>query len=290
MSDPAATPPDQQTPASGRRSVPLRAYFAALVGLIVLACAAGAWYVRVQSDRDARGQALREASFAAHGAARLIASGVTALQGDLSPLVGNPVAVAQLLTHPRGCLLSFSPAGVFQTGHIDIVRGDGRVACSSSRTRPPRRFGYASASWMRGARMRSQLLVPVPDPVSGRPALIASAPIDGGFVAAVADLDPVGTQLLAQLSGLAGLRYLLTSADGRTVLAASESPARWVGQSILDTRSTATVTGHSGQASTVPPGCLRTQPSRARGGACTRESIGRSRCARRRRCSATTCF
>ncbi len=213
----------------------LRAYFAGLVVLVGVAALAGALYVRAQSDDDANGRAVQEASFAAGGAAQLISGGVTGMQTGLGALAADAATVTAVLAHPHGCVLTFSPNGVFATGHVDIVHSDGRVACTSLRLRPGAQLRYPVSGWAREAGVRPQLLAPVPDPANGEPSLVVTLPVRGGFVAVAADLREVGPQLLSQLSGLTGLTYMVASGGGRTLLASSTAPERWVGRSLLGT-------------------------------------------------------
>ena len=53
------------SPPRGRRAIPLRVYFAALVALFVLAAGAAAAYVHVQTRRDGRHAAEADARYAA---------------------------------------------------------------------------------------------------------------------------------------------------------------------------------------------------------------------------------
>jgi hypothetical protein len=89
-----------------------------LIVLFVLAALAGALYVRVQSDSDARSTWLRNATVAAHGAARLIDDGAVILGGALTNLSSNRSPVRDLLAHPSSCALSFAHIGAFPTGTL----------------------------------------------------------------------------------------------------------------------------------------------------------------------------
>jgi len=217
-----------------RRSLPLRAYFAGLLLLFALSALVGIIYVRDESREDARSQALTEAAFAAKSASKVIGDGVGILQGALGTLASNP-GIAGVLAHPSQCELSFSQVGPFPTGHIDILRPDGAVVCSSRGRDAARGAGYAGQSWVPSARSKPLELAPVTDPVTGQPVALFTVPLHGAIAAAFIDLRAAGPGLAAQLAGPKGLRYVVTSADGTRVLARSTDPSRWVGSSIADT-------------------------------------------------------
>ncbi len=71
--------------------------------------------------------------------------------------------------------------------------------------------------------------------MTGRPAVVVAEPFPGGVIAAVLDLDPVGPELATQFGGRRQLEFLVTSADGNTVLARSIDPVRWVGRPVAAT-------------------------------------------------------
>jgi hypothetical protein len=198
-----------------------------LIVLFVLAALAGALYVRVQSDSDARSTWLRNATVAAHGAARLIDDGAVILGGALTNLSSNRSPVRDLLAHPSSCALSFAHIGAFPTGHVDTARANGQLLCSSLPRATAR--GYADQPWLTSALAKATTLAPERDPLTGQPAAIFSAPFTGGLAAGVINLRAIGPDLVAQFAGSRGVEYVVTAADGRTVLAESGNPGRWVG-------------------------------------------------------------
>jgi PAS domain S-box-containing protein len=205
----------------------LRTYLATLIALFVLAALAGALYVQSQSDSDARTTGFRNAAVAAQSAARLIRDGSIILQGAFAGVASGPGGASQLLAHPTECALSFAHVGAFPTGHIDIVRSNGALVCSSLPTRT--RVGYRQVSWARSATTKPEELAPERDPRSGQPVAVFTAPFPGGFAAALVNLRDVGPDLAAQFAGSGGVEYIVTAADGQTVLAESGAPARWSG-------------------------------------------------------------
>jgi signal transduction histidine kinase len=218
-------------PAAGREpGWRLGAYFLLLLGLFVAVAGAAAVYVSVQTQRDAKASALTAARFAARAGARALAKDVGTLRATVSSLAANP-QLAQVFSHPKGCTLTFSGSGTLARGHIEILRPDGRVACTS-RTGTAARPGasYANARWLPRARRGSVLLAPVSDAPSGGPAVLAASPIPtGGVVAAFGALTPAGAQLAAMFRGGRPAEFLVTTGDGATVLARSIAPVRSIG-------------------------------------------------------------
>jgi PAS domain S-box-containing protein len=211
----------------------LRTYFAGLIVLFAVAALIGVFYARNQSEDNARKQALAEADFAARSASNVIGGGVGILQGALRELASDP-QLPSLLAHPAQCELSFSQVGAFPSGHIDILRPVGTVACTSRRSsRGP--GSYAGQPWLAASRLTPQSLAPGRDPITGQPVAIFTTPLRGAIAAAFVNLDPVGPNLNMQLAGPKGLRYIVTTADGRVVLARSIDPSRYVGSSIVGT-------------------------------------------------------
>ena len=124
---------DPRAGAEGSRGRPLRAYFGALIALLMIGAATAAFFVSAQADHDARAQARRDAGFAAKTAATQLGNFVQATRSAVTQLAANP-QIAGVLTNPKGCTLTFIGIGGPDASHLDILRADGTVACSS---RPP---------------------------------------------------------------------------------------------------------------------------------------------------------
>ncbi len=193
----------------------------------MVAALAGALYVHVQSDRDARAAGFHNADVAARRAASLIGSGVSTLEAALGRVSTSPAEVAGLLAHPSTCALSFAHVGAFPTGHIDIVLSRGPLVCSSLAAAKASR--YARAPWARAALTGPAALAPVHDPLTGQPVAVFTAPFRGGFAVAAVNLAAVGPDLSGQLVGSEGIEYAVTTPGGATVLSDSELAARWTG-------------------------------------------------------------
>ncbi len=217
-----------------RRPLPLAVYFAILLVLFCAVAAAAVVYVTVQANRTARNRAERLAAHTATTAATQLSHDVTLLESTVAGLAQNP-QLAQAFAAPQACTLTFAAEGGFTAGHLDVVRPDGSVACSSTKAASSRPV-YAGRPWLRAGAAGPTLQGPVADPVTGRQAVIAAAPIPGGGgVAAVADLQPAGGRLESLFGGGQPTELLITTASGSRVVARSIAPARWVGRPIVGT-------------------------------------------------------
>src|ERR1700753_2503167 len=78
---------------------PLQAYFALLVAVFLLAAAAGAAYVVVQSERDARADSLRTLDFSGAAGARDLGQEVAVVRSTVAQLAANP-GIAQVFKQP----------------------------------------------------------------------------------------------------------------------------------------------------------------------------------------------
>ncbi len=216
------------------RSRRLKAYFGLLAVLFVATAAGAVVYVSIQSSRDGRADAEHDARFAARTAAGQLGNGIAVLRATVAQLAANP-RVSDAFTRPEECTLAFAGPDGVETGHIDIVRSDGAVACSSR----PRKggaplAGYRGEAWLARARTRPLLAAPIVDRAAGGNAVLSAAPIRGGVVAAFLALEPAGPGLARLFGGGRPAEFIVTSRDGR-VLARSIDPGRWVGASLADT-------------------------------------------------------
>ena len=192
--------------------MPLRAYLAGLAALFVIAAGAAVIYSRVQSSSDARAAAAADARFAARLAAKETGTGVAQLQQTVAGAAANP-GIGTAFTHPSECALSFGGTDAYTTGHVDLIKLDGKLVCSS------RKGGgtYAGAPWLARAVKEPLLIAPTTDPRTGRQVVLAAAPVKGlGVVLAVFDLAGVSKSLQATYGGPRGLEFRLT--HGATLL------------------------------------------------------------------------
>jgi len=196
--------------------VPLRVYLAGLVALFLIAAGAAVAYGRIQSGSDARAAAEADARFAARLAAEEIGGGLELLQQTVAGAAANP-GIATAFERPQDCALSFGGTDAYTSGHIDLLRDDGSLVCSSMKE--PQR-GFEGAAWLQAARRGPILQAPVTDPRSGERVVLAAAPVPKlGVVVAVFYLDGVGAGLRRNYGGPRGLEFELT--DGSTLLTRS---------------------------------------------------------------------
>jgi PAS domain S-box-containing protein len=226
--------------AAGRRwrragRVPLRAYVAGLVVLFVAVAGVSIAYQRLASVHDARQAELASVGTAARTAARDIAAAVSTVRVQVDAVAAQP-AIGQAFgpAAAAGCTLQFGGAGEFSTGHLDLVRADGTVTCSSLRAAG--RPGYQGARWLAAALKGSVLIGPVADARTGQQVLVVSAAVPGkGVVAVFLNLASLGPGLAAELGGARHLEFVVTNAGGAVVLTRSIQPAAWAGKPVAGT-------------------------------------------------------
>jgi PAS domain S-box-containing protein len=220
---------------TGGRRWPLQLYFALPVVVLVAAAAATAIYVHVQGGRDARADAARDARFAARTAAGQLGDDLATLRTSLRALAANP-QIGQTFRQPAGCTLTYTGYGDRDRGHLDILRDDGTVVCSSRKASASGGLGsYAGAPWLARARERELLVAPVRDPLTGKNVVIAAVPTRGGVVAGFFDLETVGPHLASLYGGGRPVVFVVTNRAGTRVLARSQEPRRWIGTRLAGT-------------------------------------------------------
>ncbi|HEY6888002.1 MAG TPA: ATP-binding protein [Solirubrobacter sp.] len=213
--------------------MPLRAYLAGLAALFVIAAGAAVVYGRVQAGDDARDAAKADARFGANLAAREIGDGIKVLQQTVGAAAANP-GVVTAFAKPKECGLTFGGTDAYTTGHLDLVRTDGSVACSSLKRDLDR--GYGAAPWRAQALKAPLLLAPAADPRTGDQVVLATAPVPKlGFVLASFNLDAVGLSLRKTYGGPRGLEFLLADASGKRILTRSIRPKAWIGKPLAST-------------------------------------------------------
>ena len=220
--------------ASGRsRRIPLSVYLTGLLILFAVTAIASAFIVRDQGDQDAERTAREEAQFAADLAASDVTAALTQLQATVSSTAKNP-AIAPVFDPGSPCNVAFGAIGVFQKTHLEFIRPNGTISCSSAGPAPAG-IAYDRSFWLPQALQGAVLIAPVLDAWTGRASVVSAAPAgDRGVVAAFADLTELGTTLATRLAGPRRLEFLVTTADGKTALARSLDPARWSGTPIDD--------------------------------------------------------
>src|ERR1700682_2681734 len=166
------------------RSWSLQADFAAIALLVVLVAIAACAFVHFQSEADARQAAVADANFAANRAARQIAIGFDTFRAISAPTATSP-SIGQVFRNPALCNVSYAPIAAFDTGHIDIVRLDGSVVCSS--LKQAQASTYAGATWLDSA--APVVVAPILDAANGNQVAVYAYPIPGqGVLASFLDL------------------------------------------------------------------------------------------------------
>src|SRR5258708_324171 len=213
-------------PLAARRGWPLQADFAVIALLVLLVGVAARAFVPLRSPGGAKMSAVTDANFAAARAAKQIKFGFDTYEAVTAPVASSP-STAQVFAEPTGCGLGYAPIASFDSGHIDIVRLDGSVVCSSLKTGYAKT--YAGQAWLQAT--KSVVAAPLVDPTNGNQVAVFAYPIPGlGFVAWFVDLKPLGPKLAYEYgSGTHQLEFLITSADGSAVISRSLDPARWTG-------------------------------------------------------------
>ena len=213
---------------SGHRRIPFYVYFVALALILVLTGASAGAYLYVQMAADAKQTALVDARFAAKKAALQISSGLDIVKA------ASLTETAASFTNPANCHHRYAPVGAFDTGRIDVVRLDGSVVCSSQTPAPSGRL-YAGSSWLQTK--SPAYVAPAQDQVTGKTVAVIAYPIaDVGVIAWFFDLDTIGPKLAEEFgSGVNQLEFLVTSGDGKAIIARSIESVKWTGASIVDT-------------------------------------------------------
>lgn len=213
----------------------LRRYMAVLMAVLIAVAAGAALAVRAISEEDARQTAQADANFASRVAAGELAHELVLLRQSTSSLAANPQAAVVLASTGASCTLTFTGGIAFSTGHLDIVRPDGTVKCSS---RPlPVGALYGGAGWLATGVKSQVAAAPYLDPLTGQMSAVVASPVGPGLgaVIAIVALGPVGANLAASLGGPRQLEFLVTSADTRKVVTRSLEPVRWVGADLTGT-------------------------------------------------------
>jgi PAS domain S-box-containing protein len=214
------------------RTIPIRLYLAGLVVVFLIAASGATVYGRAQARVDAQDLAEQQARYGAQRAAARVAEGVRLVRDTVQTTAGNP-AVAKIYEDPGHCSLTFAGSDGLE-GHLDVLRPDGSLVCSSL----PRggSDGYRGAAWLEEAAGGPIMLAPVRDSRTDRQVILSAAPVPKlGFVVATLDLARIGPGLFESFGGIRKLEFLLVDGDGDSVLTRSIGPARWVNASLAGT-------------------------------------------------------
>jgi len=218
---------------ASRWAVPLHVHLLALVALCLAAAVVGGWWAYTATVDDARQDARREAAVGAQMAASDLAGEVELLRSTIDSSAATP-GLEAALGAPGPCSLTFNGTGLFTEGHLDVLRPDGTLTCSSL-PEEGRPASFAGAPWL-GAASEGSILQRAADPVSGADAVVAVAPIGNqGLLVGVVTFEGIGPRLAERFGGRDTMEFVITSEDGAVVLARSVDEARWAGASTIGT-------------------------------------------------------
>src|SRR4029077_15314367 len=205
---------------------------ALFIAVLLAVAAIAALAVRGLLEQDARQSASDDSGFAAPRAAKQVEAGLEQIRSLSVPLAANP-GLASVYADPSKCSIGYAPISPFSTGHIDLVRLDGSIVCSSSKLTSVVAAPYAGQAWLEAT--QPVVVAPTLDPVTGKQVAIVSYPVagEGAFVWFL-DLDPVGPGLESAFgSGVHQLEFLITANAGHSIVARSINPGKWVGASTI---------------------------------------------------------
>jgi len=197
-----------------------------MVAVAVIAFVGAGGVLALRTLDHARDLARQDAGFQANLAARSIDDGLTLAQTTLAGMAGS-FPTAALLANTDKCQLLFAGLGPFVRGHIDVVRTDGRVACSSLAAQgAPPGATHAGAAWLSVSSASPQPTVtpPFTDHVTGYQAIGVVMPLPGpdgkplALIAMVLALSPLSDGLAATYAGPRGFTFTVL-ANGATVSA-----------------------------------------------------------------------
>ena len=187
----------------------------------------------MQSEADARQAAVADASFAATRAAQGISLGFDTFRATSAPTAASP-SIGQIFTNPTACNLSYAPIAAFDTGHIDILRLDGSVVCSSLKTAHVASLRRSDLAGRHGAGRRSTDL-PM-RPMEIRLSCTHTRFPERGSWPGFSTSNQLGPKLASEYgSGAHQLEFLVTSSDGSAVVTRSIDSGRWTGATIAGT-------------------------------------------------------
>jgi signal transduction histidine kinase len=211
---------------------PLQSMFLAIAVLVLVAGAASVLYVNQQARGRGVQAAQAEANFATHKAANQLDSGITYWTGAIHARTTQP-NVRLIFSDPSKCTLGYGPIGAFDTGHIDIVRADGSIICSSRSAAPG--TAYSGQGWLQTS--RPAVIGPIVDTTTSQPALLVVDQVaDLGFIAVFLDLKPIGPKLASEFgSGAYQLEFMVASKDGKSIITRSIGTDQWTGASLAGT-------------------------------------------------------
>ena len=192
----------------------------------------------VWSSRQSNANALRGVSYQAQLAAKTMTTSINDTMRAMAGWSSTP-SFAQAFRTPQDCSLNATAIGSFSSVHIDIIRPDGTVACTSlSKTGSPKGAHIGQPEWLGRALAADQpIFSPVlVDPLTHQQSIVLAAPVVSkgrpvGVIALVVRSDQVAQDLAATYGGVDHLTFTIVDLTPGLVSSASGSPAD-VGRSV----------------------------------------------------------
>ncbi|MEP7203179.1 MAG: EAL domain-containing protein [Ilumatobacteraceae bacterium] len=210
-----------------RRNRSVRAHLAAIVVVVIVVFAGVGGVLGYATWQNSQQDAKAEAEYLADFAAGLLAESAGTAHDQAQSIAANP-GVAPLLTDPASCTLDFKLL-LFPNSHLDIVRSDGTIACSSADLAADGST-QVGASWLHATTAASVVSEIFTDAVTGEPAIAFVAPIedDGRVIGSVAVVVPTAqiAQVVANTyGGTRNYDFALVDSVSRRVLSSSSPRA-----------------------------------------------------------------
>ena len=186
---------------NARRSWSVRRHLAGIVVAVVVVFVVIGTVLGLETWQGSQNGAKTEAAYLATFGAGQVADSAAVALGQAQAIAANPAA-APLLIDPSTCTLDFKLT-LFPGSHLDLVRPDGSVACSSADL-PAGGSTHAGAAWLTPSEPAQSSEVFV-DGVSGLPsiAFVAYVQDQGRVVGSVAVVIPTAgiAQVVADTYG-----------------------------------------------------------------------------------------
>src|SRR5260370_31007520 len=176
----------------------VRNYIALFMAVLLGVAGRAAFAVRSMAESDARQSASADASFASQRAAQQLKAGFDQIAAVSGPLASDP-SMAIVFADASKCHFGYAPIGAFASGHIDLVRLDGSVVCSSRKSPDTTSPIYEGQPWLEAP--QPVVVAPIKDPVTGNQVVVVSYPVPGqGALASFLDLSPIGPTLASDVA------------------------------------------------------------------------------------------
>jgi PAS domain S-box-containing protein len=209
-------------------------YLVWLLVLFTVTAGIAGWSGWAQAEHDALNAAGKDAGFGARKAAEQIGRHLAVVRSTVDAVASSP-GVGQVFADPAACRLAFNLGGK-DDGHLDVLRPDGTVVCSSQPPTADKVGAYVGAPWLPDAARAPVTTGPTVDNRTGRPAVLVTAPIPGlGVAGAFVDLGSLATTAGELFGGARGLELLIASGGG-LIVTRWPDPARWAGTPVRDSR------------------------------------------------------